>query len=459
MAKQKASLHKGKVSGQTGEKHMQRDFDFERGDEHIDPCRTKLNVYKSFCPGSGSELEFYEERYRESLDLQNAKYEAKRNYKRIRTMQEVHECKKKRPTEEILQYSKNGGVEIPKATYDSIVESYISKLNEWSKQHGNHFHVLKYTTHYDEPIGMTHTHVRTIWDYEDENGVICIGQEEGMKQAGLEIPNPEKLKKDIARAEKHRDAANSYVTEFDEKTGRAISFSNKEEYDSEMKKYRSGVDNANRFNNRGITWTEIQREMWEDTLDEFGYECDRVRLPKAKHQSQKEWDKQMSQQMNELNAAKKEWQDLKDNQKKYIKEAGSEQAQKIYDEILAAAKEDALILAEKEIAKRKDEAEKEISFKRRQADNYAEEKQRESRQLEAKINQQKRLIEDNQPTIELIQNRENLLHQQDVKIQRNRQLMQQQAVELQAVQKGEEVEKKSGLDLKKYDNISKFADD
>ncbi len=194
-------------------------------------------------------------------------------------------------------------------------------------------------------------------------------------------------------------------------------------------------------------------------MDEFGYECDRVRLPKAKHQSQKEWDKQMSQQMNELNAAKKEWQDLKDNQKKYIKEAGSEQAQKIYDEILAAAKEDALILAEEEIAKRKYEAEKEISFRRRQADNYAEEKQRESQQLEAKINQQKRLIEDNQPTIDLIHNRENFLHQQDVQIQKNRQLLQQQSVELQAVQKGEEVEKKSGIDLRRYDNISKFTDD
>ena len=40
-------------------------------------------------------------------------------------MEEVYRTRQKRPTEEILQYSKNGGVEIPKDVYDKIIEAYI----------------------------------------------------------------------------------------------------------------------------------------------------------------------------------------------------------------------------------------------------------------------------------------------------------------------------------------------
>ena len=475
MATQKASYHKGKVSGQTGEKHMERDFDYERGDEHIDPSKTYLNVVKSYCPGNGSELSFYKERYTEGLNLQNEKYAKKGNYDRIRTIEEIYETKTKRPTEEILQYSKNGGVEIPKETYDSIIEAYVSKLNDWSQNHGNHFHILKYSTHYDEPEGMTHTHLRTIWDYVDEDGVVRIGQEEGMKQSGLEIPDPTKLQKDIARAEKHRDIAESYVTEWAEKkddegnviSRKAVSFSDKKMYDSEIKKYRSGVESAKRYNNRGMTWTELQREMWEDTLDEFGYECDRVRAPKRKHQSQKEWDRQMSQQFTELNAAKQEWQDMRDNERKYINETGSAEAQKLYDQMLEDAKEDALMLLEDEIAERKAEAEKEILYQRKQAEDYAESKkyealqsQKEKERLELELQRQQQVIKENKPTLDLIQNRDSLIHQQDAQIQKNNLLLRQQDEEIKTVEKGKAIERKqSGFDMSRYGNISQFTDD
>lgn len=477
MAKQKASMHKGKVSGQTGEKHMERDFDFERGDEHIDPTMTKLNVVKSFCPNGGSELAFYEERYRESLDLQNAKYEAKRNYDRIRTMQEVHETKKKRPTEEILQYSKNGGVEIDKDTYDEIVDEYVKRLNEWSSAHGNHFHVLKYATHYDEPCGMTHTHLRTIWDYEDENGVVHIGQEEGMKQAGLEIPNPTKLQKDIARAEKHKANAEACVTEWEVKTDgsgkelsrKAKSFSDKKMYDSEMKKYREGVESAKRYNNRGITWTEMQREMWEDLLDEYGYECDRVRAPKRKHQSQKEWDAEMTQKSHELQlaveAAKKtsmEWQEMKENEDIFIRKRAVDMAQKVYDEALDEAKKDALEEVQAEREKILDEAKREAFAIKKEASSLAE-KEREDYYRLKKENEKLKIenhridvaIENNQDTIDLINNREAILKRQQAQLAENKQSMQQQAVQQQVIQTGDDVERRRTYG----NNIDKFIND
>ncbi len=306
---EKASLHKGKVSGQTGEKHMERDFDYDRSAEHIDGSRTMLNVCRSFCPVDGTELSFYKVRYQKSLDQQNERYRKKGNINRIRKMEDVYASKNTRPTEEILQYSRHGEVEIPKDEYDKIVESYVRKLQVWGLSHGGHFHVLKYSTHYDEcDYGTTHTHIRTIWDYVDDNGVIHIGQEKGMAQSGLCIPDEEKLNEDIAKAEEHKILAESYVAEWNEKYNDAgilisrkpKSYFDKAVYDGEMKKFRSGVAAASRFNNRSITWTKLQRSIWEDTLEEFGYECDRNRAPKAKHLSKKEWDNKMNAIMQEL---------------------------------------------------------------------------------------------------------------------------------------------------------------
>lgn len=325
----KASYHKGKVSGQTGERHMERDFDYDRASEHIDGSRTKLNVCRTFCPGDGTELSFYKTRYQKSLELQNERYRRKGNKDRIRNMKQVYETKTKRPTEEILQYSRHGEIEIPKDVYDKIVETYVRKLQMWGFKNGGHFHVLKYSTHYDEAdCGMTHTHLRTIWDYEDEDGVIHIGQEKGMEQAGLDIPDEEKLEKDIERAEEHKIKAESYVTEWDEKkddegnvvSRKPIIYSDKKQFDSEMKKYRSGIAAASRFNNRSITWTQMQRDMWEDTLEEFGYPCDRTRAPKAQHLSKKEWDNRMNALLQEINEEREQMQHDREEQTKKLAE-------------------------------------------------------------------------------------------------------------------------------------------
>ena len=46
------------------------------------------------------------------------------------------------------------------------------------------------------------------------------------------------------------------------------------------KKYHSAKNFAHRFNNRSITWTKMQRQMLEETLEEYGYHVDRCRSGK-----------------------------------------------------------------------------------------------------------------------------------------------------------------------------------
>lgn len=416
---EKASMHKGKLGT---ERHNERDFDFERAG-HIDASKTHLNVVKSFCPNDGSELAFYEERYRASLDVQNEKYAKKRNYERIRTMEEVYQTRQKRPTEEILQYSKNGGVEITKDVYDKIIEAYISKLNAWSAQHGNHFHVLKYATHYDEPNGMTHTHVRTIWDYIDENGNISIGQEEGMRQAGLEIPDLKKYQEDIAKAEAHRNKAETYVTEW--KSNKPAAYSDKVAYDSEMKKYMSGIAAANRYNNRSITWTTMQRELWEDTLEEFGYDCDRVRTSKRKHQSVQEWD-------DEKLAEQAEMDRLKEQLAADIEQMKADAERKIDTETRQLCE----MLYEMSKKKGYDEGVKAAEMRLSEIKRASEIAEYQRRQSELELRRQNDFIAKNQLIVQQIENSDRLLAEQNRLILQNRQTIKQQNETMKAVCKG-----------------------
>ena len=396
---EKASLHKGKLGT---ERHNERDFNYVRLAEHIDPAKTHLNVYKSYCPGNGSELAYYEQNYRASLDAQNARYARKYNYDRIRSMEEVYRTKQKSPTEEIIQFSHHGGVDIPKSKYDEIVDDYIFKLNNWSQQHGNHFHVLKYSTHYDEQkSGHTHTHIRTIWDYVDNDGNISIGQEKGMEQAGLSLPNPSKK--------------------------------------------------VSKWNNRCITWTALQREMWEDTLIEHGYAVDKERAPKVKHQSKKEHEEKMHKAELEIQAnlkaseaSRKEYERLRANQAKLIQHEANVLFRKLYDSTKAQAKQDA-----------QREAEKEFTVLRSRISKAKQE-------LETTLQQKKAVevhISKNKAILDEIASNKSILANQSAKIAQNEARLQRLSQQTQVLNTAEQIDERSRYQAQKYGgNISKFLE-
>lgn len=222
--KNRTSVHRGKKGSA---KHNDHDFMDE-----------KKNVYRrSFYHVKSNEdnfslerdeLNFYEKMFSEQLNKQNEKYIAKRNYKRCKTMEEFYSSKRYQPTEEILQYGNAKSENIPdKKTFIAMVNEYEDWKISWSKSHGNHLHVLDWSGHFDETT--PHAHERSIWSYIDEDGVRKISQEKSMELSGLELPDP------------------------DQPEGR--------------------------HNNRGMTWTKMCREKWQDICEAHGFEVERKPLP------------------------------------------------------------------------------------------------------------------------------------------------------------------------------------
>lgn len=232
MGKERASLHRGKSGSAT---HNEHDYMNDK-DVTVHGCADGVSLKES-------ELEFYRERYSEMLTEQNEKYIAKRNYDRCKTMEEFYESKRYKPTEEITQWGNCKSDKLPsKEEYEQMTAEYIEKKREWAREHGDHIHVLDYANHYDE--ATPHTHEREVIDYEDENGVIRVGQEEGLRQSGIELPDPTKP--------------------------------------------------VGRYNNRGMVYTAMCRDMWYDVCEAHGYEVEREPQPRRrKHETVDEFQSRM----------------------------------------------------------------------------------------------------------------------------------------------------------------------
>lgn len=260
MSKERCSLHKGKGAGSA--KHNQhlhvknenRDVAVFAFDHLDDDELQEYNITKDPNNKDGIyavpfsedmlndnidyltpfELNFYENQYHRSLDIQNAKHKADRHPGRVKTMQQFYSTKRYAPVEEMLQWGNISTDNLPdKDTYNEIVETYVFWLKEWSDDNGGHLHILDWSNHFDE--ATPHTQLRYIWDWTDENGVTWCEQEKAMEMAGLKLPHPE------------------------EPNGRC--------------------------NNRNMTFTAMCRTKWQDIVESFGFEVERETLPPKPHVS------------------------------------------------------------------------------------------------------------------------------------------------------------------------------
>jgi len=182
-----------------------------------------------------AEISLYKERYggqNGHLTVQNEKYKAKRNYKRMMTIEQFYNSPRYTPVEKILQY---GNKDDPdeckpdKETFENMMDEYLTQLMKWNDEHGNHIQFLDCAIHTDE--ASIHAHLRFTMDYVDENGVIRCDQERALEAAGIELPDPTKPK--------------------------------------------------SRWNNRNEVFLEITRNMWYDVCDQFGYPVIREPLPRT----------------------------------------------------------------------------------------------------------------------------------------------------------------------------------
>ncbi len=248
LQKKRAGLHNGKSSQKTGKVINPKHNDDEREkNENVNEKAVVNNVYFNCLDGeytsktqSGkhsfneAELIYYTEHYSEALEIQNQKYAKARQKSNIKTMADWLSSKRYAPTETILRV---GNIDVGFAdarTMKKMTDEYISALNEWSAAHNDRLHILDYALHADEIYiddetgrempSSTHVHIRCVWDYVDENGILRVGTEKGMEQAGVPLPNPK--------------ACDS------------------------------------RYNNRSITFTKEFRKKWQDILIKNGFDIE-----------------------------------------------------------------------------------------------------------------------------------------------------------------------------------------
>lgn len=290
MAKKRATAHNGHVGGKMV--HNDRTFAYWKA-KHIDPKKTPFNIYVSYasgeriqfneaekqaefyehdehgyivCDDSGeavvtekgrralfrqSMLEYYKAHYSDALEAQNEKHRARRQYKRVRKMEDVLKNTTTAPDECLIQIDNirtRKDELITAEALQRVTERVIQEMNDWSAAHGNHLHVLNYAVHVDET--SPHAHIKRVWDCVDDNGNLTIAQDKALEASGIERPNPNK-----------RD---------------------------------------DRDNNRKMTFDAMYREWVIKAFEAEGYEVEREPLPNTEHKSTKAYAREQFERLQEL---------------------------------------------------------------------------------------------------------------------------------------------------------------
>lgn len=187
------TLHNARTSKKFGAftpRHNDRNFDISHA-EHIDPERTKGNIYWNWMNDpeatfEDAEKEFYEQHCRTHLDAVNQHYLEQRHPERVRTMDEYRKSPRTCPEETILMIGRKGD-SIPPKTLRAICED----LRNWEESTVSGLKVLDIALHVDEE-GAPHVHMRRAWLYSDKKGVESISQGKALQAAGIPLPHPDR---------------------------------------------------------------------------------------------------------------------------------------------------------------------------------------------------------------------------------------------------------------------------
>lgn len=230
-------------------KHNDRDFESEKNsDENVYYNSVNDEWYVGNCKGeisispSGKILSFeeaertiYKERYYQQYETQMERYRKKGNHDRIKSFDEWRNSKRYAPEETILQIGKSEN-HADKNTLLSAAMEFVDYQEKWSKQHGDCFVIDDFAVHFDETV--PHAHLRKTWQYRDANGMLCVGQDKALEQAGIELPDPSKQR--------------------------------------------------GRFNNRKMVYDKMMRDKWIEICKKKGLEIEEEALPDGKHNQTKE---------------------------------------------------------------------------------------------------------------------------------------------------------------------------
>lgn len=186
------TIHNARTSklGAFTPRHNDRSFDISHA-EHIDPERTKGNIYwnwtgKTNITFEDAEKLFYEQHCRKHLNAVNQRYQEQRHPERIKSMDAYRTARHTCPEETLLMIG-NRDEHLPPKTLQAI----CNDLRDWEEKHIPDLKILDMALHVDED-GAPHIHMRKAWIYKDKYGVESISQGKALEKAGIPLPHPDK---------------------------------------------------------------------------------------------------------------------------------------------------------------------------------------------------------------------------------------------------------------------------
>ena len=165
----------------------------------------------------------------------NAECVRQSHRERIKTMHDYLHAKKSKPEESIYQIGDRDDHVSATVLWDCYCD-YYNAMNQWNREHGYPMKILDIALHDDE--ATPHIHQRRVWQYHDDNGLLRVGQENALKEAGIELPDPLKPE--------------------------------------------------GRYNNRKMTFDALMRDKWLDICEAHGLDIERDPLPDGRHHKDKE---------------------------------------------------------------------------------------------------------------------------------------------------------------------------
>lgn len=296
----KASLHSGGASSGSA-KHNDKKRDFKKVSnsqnlDYINDEKSQDNLNLMFMNGqfviTERDLqvvahERYTEVFGKALEEQNQKSINARHMERVKTIDDWMTDSKHGPRETILQIgsdenkaTKNGKELSPEELKQELF-SCFTELNSYMEEIlGEHYQPIHAAIHMDELTPHMH------WDYsiaehDSKTGTLKPGLNKGLEQAGIDLPNPERVS-EIQKLEQEKE---------------------NERAEANGEKPKKIKASPNKYNNRLVTLTSMVRDKWEDIILSHGIEIERSEHCDRQHESQNRYrQKELVNDISEKNA-------------------------------------------------------------------------------------------------------------------------------------------------------------
>lgn len=178
---------------------------------------------------------FYEKMFKDQYNQQMERHIKGGHKDRVKTFDDWKKNKRYVPEETQLQVG-NKDIQIPRETSEKIFLEYFKWEQKWGYEH-ECFQILDMAIHEDETT--IHSQLRRVWfSLNPETGIYEIGQDKALERAGIPLPNPNEPR--------------------------------------------------SRYNNRKMVFDKLAREQFLSICEAHGIDVERVPVPDAAHNLDKD---------------------------------------------------------------------------------------------------------------------------------------------------------------------------